>query len=128
MERLIVWKDKKRILGMPISFTDYSLSMDRLFMETGVLTRREEQVLLYRIRDISTSITLGQRIFKVGTVTLISSDKSTPTIVLKNIKNPKTVAQKIHESIEKMKKERGMRVGEMLESTDVELDDIDLDI
>ena len=32
-----LWKDRKRILGMPISFTKYALTEDRIFMETGLL-------------------------------------------------------------------------------------------
>ena len=33
----LVWKDRKRFLGMPLSFTRYSVSDDRLFLETGLL-------------------------------------------------------------------------------------------
>lgn len=125
MNRKIVWKDKKRILGMPISFTSYSMSEDRIFMETGVMTRKEEQILLYRIRDISTSISLFQRLLGVGNVTLASSDKTTPQLCLVNIAHPKEVAQKIHESVEEMKRKRGMRVGEMLESSFIDSDNFD---
>ena len=115
-----VWNDKKRFLGMPITFTNYSLSDDRLFVETGVFTRQEDQILLYRIRDLSTSITLFQRMLGVGTITVMSSDKSNPVLKLTNIKNPKKTAQLIHESVEKMKMERGMRIGEVLESSALE--------
>lgn len=117
MLRLIIWKDKKRILGMPISFTNYSLGRDRLFVETGLLTRKEEQILLYRMRDISIRISLLQRIFKIGTISLSSSDETAPIIVLKNIRSPKETAQLIHEEIEKMKKDRGMQVLEHLEQS-----------
>ena len=36
----LLWKDKKRYFGMPISFTTYSVSDDRLFRETGFLNRK----------------------------------------------------------------------------------------
>ena len=32
-----IWSDKKRMLGLPISFTTYSLSEDRLFIDSGFL-------------------------------------------------------------------------------------------
>lgn len=124
--RIIKWKDKKRILGIPITFTNYSLSMDRLFVESGILVRKEEQVLLYRIRDVTTEVSLWQRLFKVGTVKLLTMDKSTPSIILKNVKTPKLVSEMIFESIEKMKKEQGIKIGEMLESSDVEFDILDI--
>ena len=60
----IVWKDRKRTLfGLPWSFTKYSLSDDRLFISTGFLSTKEDEVRLYRIMDISLKRTLGQRIF-----------------------------------------------------------------
>lgn len=103
MKGLIVWKDKKRILGIPISSTNYLLNMDKLVTETGVLTKKEDLIPLSRIREISINISLCQKIFNVGTVTLKSYGKSSSSIVLKNVKNPKLVAQVIHESIEKFK-------------------------
>ena len=78
-----IWKDRKRYLGMPLSFTRYAINEDRLFYITGLLTTKYEEVLLYRIQDISLSISLWQMIFGVGTIKIVSSDKTMPTIVLK---------------------------------------------
>lgn len=30
-----IWQDRKRVLGMPLTFTKYFLSEDRLFLQTG---------------------------------------------------------------------------------------------
>jgi len=112
-----IWSDKKRILGMPISFTTYSLSEDRLFVDTGLIKLQSDEILLYRIRDLSFSQTLGQRIFGVGSVIIQSSDKTSPVLEIKNIKNAYDVKELIHENVEKMKLERRMRVGEILEDS-----------
>ena len=123
-----IWKDRKRYLGMPISFTRYAMSEDRLFLSVGFLNIRDEEVLLYRIRDINTSRTLWQRLFGVGTVTVISSDKSMPSFELKNIKDPMTVKELIHDQVEAMKIRRRVRVGEIMASGYDEDDpDVDLD-
>ncbi len=111
-----IWKDRKRYLGLPLSFTRYALSEDRLFTSVGFFSIRDEEVLLYRVRDITTSRSLWQRIFGVGTVTLASSDKNQPTIVLKNIKEPMRIKELLHENVEEMKLRRRMRVGEVLSS------------
>ena len=116
----LIWKDRKRILGMPISFTQYSLSEDRIFLETGLLNTHFEEVLLYRIQDISLSISLGQRIFGVGTVTLHSSDRTTPHLALKNIRTPREVKELIHQQVEAMKDARRMRIGEILDDDQTE--------
>lgn len=125
----IIWKDRKRYLGLPLSFTRYSLSEDRLFLSVGFLNIKDEEVLLYRVRDINTSRTLWQRLFGVGTVTVVSSDKSMPTFELKNVKDPMAVKELIHDQVEAMKIRRRVRVGEIMASgydedeADSELDD-----
>ena len=120
-----LWKDRKRHLGLPLSFTRYQLSEDRLFVSVGFLNIKDDEVLLYRVRDIDTRRSLWQRIFGVGTVTVMSSDKTMPTLVLKNIKDPLMVKELIHNQVEEMKIQRRVRFGEIA-TTDMDGDD-DLD-
>ena len=124
-----IWRDRKRFLGMPLSFTRYALSEDRLFLSVGFLSIKDEEVLLYRVRDISSSRSLGQRLFGVGTVTVISSDKTMPSLVLKNIKDPMRIKELLHNQVEEMKIRRRMRVGEVMGMPDYNDagDDTDLD-
>jgi len=126
MANQYIWKDRKRFLGMPLSFTRYAISEDRLFLSIGFWSIRDEEVLLYRVRDISSSRSMWQRLFGVGTVTVTSSDKTTPTIVMKNIKNPMEVKELLHTQVEEMKLRRRVRVGEIM-TAGMEDDDSDLD-
>ena len=111
-----LWKDRRRYFGMPLSFTRYMLSEDRLFTSVGFLNIKDDEILLYRVRDIDTSRTLWQRLFGVGTVTVVSSDKTMPTLVLKNIKDPVFVKELIHKQVEEMKIQRRVRFGEVMTS------------
>ena len=111
-----LWRDRKRHLGLPLSFTRYALSEDRLFLSEGFLNIRDDEVLLYRVRDIDSSRSLWQRLFGVGTVTVMSSDKSMPTLVLRNIKHPLEVKELIHRQVEEVKIVRRVRVGEIMTS------------
>lgn len=117
-----IWKDRKRYLGMPISFTRYAMSEDRLFTSVGFLNIKDDEILLYRVRDIDTSRSLWQRLFGVGTVTVMSSDKTMPTLVLKNIKDPVGVKELLHTQVEETKLKRRVRVGEIM-TTDMDADD-----
>lgn len=119
-----IWKDRKRFLGMPLSFTRYALSEDRLFLSVGFFSIRDDELLLYRVRDITTSRTLWQRIFGVGTLTVVSSDKSQPTLVLKNIRKPLWVKELLHTHVEEMKLRRRVRIGELMGDG---MDDEDID-
>ena len=121
-----LWKDRKRWLGMPITFTRYALSEDRLFVSEGFLSIKDDEILLYRVRDIDTKRTLWQRLFGVGTVTVMSSDKTMPTLGLKNVKDPVFVKELLHKQVEEMKIKRRVRLGEIMTS-DVSDDDSDLD-
>ena len=109
-----LWKDRKRRLGLPLSFTRYMLSEDRLFCETGLLNLKADEVLLYRVQDLVLTMTLGQRIFGVGTVCVHSSDKSIPHLDLKNVKNPRQVKELIHQNVEAAKEKRRMRSMEIM--------------
>ena len=109
-----LWKDRRRRLGLPLSFTRYLLSEDRLFCETGLLNLKASEVLLYRVQDLELTMTLGQRIFGVGTVCVHSSDKSMPHLDLKNVKHPRQVKELIHQNVEQAKERRRMRATELL--------------
>lgn len=114
----MLWKDRKRHLGLPISFTKYSLSggeAPRIFRETGLFNLKEEEVLLYRVRDITLTRSFFQRIFGVGTVSLHSSDKTTPTLDLVNISKSKDVKELIFSKVEQAKANRRMGTTELLD-------------
>ena len=108
------WKDRKRYLGLPLSFTRYALSDDRLFLSVGFFSVKDDDILLYRIRDISVKRTLWQRLFGVGTITIQSSDKTHPSLELKSIKDPMRVKELLHDLVEEMKAKRRMRFGEIM--------------
>ena len=109
-----LWQDRKRHLGLPLSFTRYQLSEDRIFCIKGFLNIHEEEVLLYRVRDMELRMSLGQRIFGVGSVIVHSSDKTMPTLELKNIRIPREVKEMIFRQVEDCKAQRRMRTMEFV--------------
>ena len=117
-----LWKDRKRYFGLPLSFTRYCLSEDRLFVSEGFVSIKDDEVLLYRVRDLDTKRTLWQRLFGVGTVTVLSSDKTMPALVLQNVKDPVFVKELIHKQVEETKMKRRVRFGEIM-GTDLDNDD-----
>ena len=89
-----IWKDRKRnALGLPWTFTKYSLSADRLFIESGLLKTVENEVRLYRILDLSLTRTLSQKIFGIGTIKVSSADKTLGDFEIKNVKKPNEVKE-----------------------------------
>lgn len=120
----MIWQDRKRFLGMPITFTRYAMSEDRLFVKRGLFNLNQEEILLYRVRDISLKRSLGQRIFGVGSVVVYSSDQTTPSLELRNIKHSEDVKEMLHEQVEEMKIQRRVRIGELMDGDYDQSDDM----
>lgn len=95
----IIWTGKKRILGMPISFTRYILTETKLITKVGFLNIKEDEIELYRIYDMSLELPLGQRIFGCGTIKLLSKDSDTATKILKFVKAPREAKRLIDDAV-----------------------------
>lgn len=112
----ILWHDRKRWCGMPLSFTRYYLveSEDwlKLYSSVGFLSIRGEEVNLYRVYDISVRATLSNRIFGTGTLILHCSSNSSDEVYLIRIKNPYKVRAMLSELIEQERAKRGNRISE----------------
>ena len=111
-----IWKDRKRnLFGLPWSFTEYSMTEDRLFLKRGILNTRYDEVRLYRIRDNSLTRSLWQRITRTGTVHLTTSDTSLGNFDLKNITDPESVNEFLSEKIDEARKKNRVIAREAME-------------
>lgn len=101
----ILWKDRKRILflGLPWSFTRYSVSKDRFFISKGFFSVKDDEVRLYRIMDISLERSFMQRLVGVGTIKVFSGDKTMGDFEIKNIKRPKATKELLSNLVEKQR-------------------------
>ncbi len=112
-EKPILWSDRKRILGLPISFTRYRVDEDRLYLQVGLIRSETNELLLYRVLDVKSARTLWQKLLGVGTITLASSDQSTPKLELKNIRDCDRVRKFLSNLVEKKRSELGIRGREL---------------
>lgn len=102
-----VWKDRKRIIfGLPWTFTVYKLTKDKLIIESGFLSKKEEEVRLYRIMDLTLNRPLGQRIFGLGTIHCCTADKSTPDFDILRIKDSQNVKNMLSDMVEAEREEK----------------------
>ena len=97
----ILWQDRKRpVFGLPLSFTKYRMTEEKLLINTGILSTKEEEIKLYRVMDITLNCSIWQRLFKVGTIHLCSGDKTTPEFDIKDVKRPSEVKELISKHVE----------------------------
>ena len=111
-----VWRERKRtIFGLPISFTVYKLTEEKLYVESGFLSKKEEEVRLYRIMDLTLNRPLGQRIFGLGTIHCCTADKSTPEFDIRNIKNSRDVKNMLSDMVEKQREAKRVSSREFMD-------------
>ena len=113
----VIWKDRRRYLGMPISFTRYAFiekpgQWSKLFCEKGLLTTSIEEVHTYRVDDITVYQSFFDKIFRVGTVTVHCDDASCERLIFKSIKDPYKVRIMLNDAIEKIRSDKNMMIGE----------------
>lgn len=115
-EEPVIWMDRKRvtIFALPWSFTKYELTPSRLTVSTGFINQREEEVRLYRVKDVTYTQSLIERIGGTGTLCIISNDASIPEIHLVHIKNARKVKDVISQSVEVARRENGVRTSELM--------------
>jgi len=114
-----VWKDRKRIIfGLPWTFTVYKLTKEKLLVETGFLSKREEEVRLYRIMDLTLERPLGQRIWGLGTIHCCTADKSTPEFEIKRIKNSQVVKDLLSDLVEEQRELKRVSAREFMAEDD----------
>lgn len=119
-----LWQDRKRtFLGLPLSFTKYSLDEDRLFIDTGFLKTKSDEVRLYRVMDVSLTRTLGQRILGLGDIHVHSSDKTLGDFVIASIKKPKMVKELLSNTVEAERDKKKVINREMMMDNDDSEDD-----
>ena len=100
--------EKKRwtFLGLPLTFTKYTITEEQITINSGLFTRIENDCYMYKIQDTVLSVSLIQRIFGIATVICKTSDVTHGQLVLKNIKNAKTIKDFIVECSEEQRMKR----------------------
>lgn len=78
-----------------IHSTVYTITNQRVMIESGILSKSLSEIDLRYIDDSNFYQSVMARFLGIGNVTIISSDKSTPMYVLRNIQDPRAVREMI---------------------------------
>jgi len=87
----------------------YTLTNQRLKIESGLLGKDVEEVELYRVKDSTLRRTLVDKFKGTGTICLHTSDRSTPIVYLRGINDPGTLREKIRILVEARRDAKGIR-------------------
>ena len=90
------------------------MKTDKLVVHTGFFTSVEDEILLYRIMDVSLRRTLGQKIFGLGSLRVVSSDKSLPDLEIRNIKRYRVFKDELSQRVARERMRMRTRTSEMV--------------
>lgn len=120
----ILWTDRKHILGMPISFTKYSVDSERFYIKKGFLNISKDETWLYRIKDLSMTANLFERMFGLGTLQIACSDVSSGgTIIVKSVKSADQLKDLIYELVTQSRAKNRIRANDVMGDSGEGLED-----
>ena len=80
---------------------EYRLFQDSLEVESGIISRRIENIQLFRVRDLALAQSMLNRIAGVGDITVTSPDQSAPRYRLRGVEDPRKVYDQLRELVSK---------------------------
>ena len=87
----------------------FELTDQRLLERSGIVVKRVETLELYRVKDMSVSGTLLQSLFGCGRIVLLTTDTSSPALLINAVPNPEGVCQLLREAVEQCRAAKGVR-------------------
>lgn len=99
----------------------YRLTTQRLFVRRGWMSRHQNELELYRVKDVTVDQRFLQRLLGYGTVTVLADDDSTPTVVMPGISRPTQVKEMIRTQYRAARQREGVHATEFMKSPDEEV-------
>ena len=89
--------------------TRYVLTDQRLKNTRGVFNRVTDDLELYRVKDTHFQQTFWQRMVGIGDIVLSTSDTTTPTVVLADIRDAEAVRERVRGLVEQRRDAKRVR-------------------
>lgn len=91
----------------------YEITTERVRLTQGILSRRTDELELYRVRDFTFSQSFLYRLFNKGDLKLTTSDATTPSLVLECLPADESLRNRLRQAVETCRDRKRARVAEM---------------
>ena len=100
--------ERKRwlFLGLPFTFTKYTIKENVITINSGLLKTVENDCYMYKVQDVELTTSFMERIFGMGTVICYTGDTTHAKLMLSHIKNAKEIKNFILEFSEQARMKR----------------------
>ncbi|MBQ1689333.1 MAG: PH domain-containing protein [Lachnospiraceae bacterium] len=100
--------ERKRtvFLGLPICFTKYCISEEKINVKTGLLNTTEDDAYMYKVQDVRLKRSLFERLVGIGTVVCYTGDITHPELKIEHVKNAEAIKDFIMKTSEEARLKR----------------------
>jgi hypothetical protein len=111
MPEQAIWEGQPHGVLNPIEThaVRYELTTERLRVIRGVLNRSFDDLELTRVRDVSVEQSLAQRALGIGNVLVVTTDASTPELLLHDVDDPQGVKELIRAAVREQRQRLRVR-------------------
>ncbi len=117
---IYVEKKRTKFLALPICFTTYTISDEKITITSGFLSITVDDAYMYKVQDVKLTKSFMERIFRLGTVTCYTGDTTHPELQLLHIKNASVIKDFLMNASEEARRKR-----RTLHTMDIDNSDID---
>lgn len=121
------YQERKRwlFLGLPFTFTKYTIGEDVITINAGLLRTRENDCYMYKVQDVELETSLMERICGLGTIICYTGDTTHPKLLIEHIKHAKEIKDYILKESEEARRKRRTLNTLDIGSGAIDLDDVD---
>lgn len=95
---------------LSVKSTTYEVTSERIRCTSGILSKRYDEVELYRVRDTQVREPMLMRLAGLGSITVFSTDVSTRNFVLAGVPNPVQLREQIRQAVEQSRAKHRVRL------------------
>ncbi|MDE7284757.1 MAG: PH domain-containing protein [Lachnospiraceae bacterium] len=121
------YQERKRwlFLGLPFTFTKYTIGEDVITINAGLLRTRENDCYMYKVQDVELETSLMERLCGLGTIVCYTGDTTHPKLLIEHIKHAKEIKDYILKESEEARRKRRTLNTLDIGSGAIDLDDVD---
>lgn len=87
-----------------INGVKYTVTNQRIIVEHGLIGKKKEEMEVGKIKDYNVKQSVAERLQKIGDILIISTDLTTPKIVLEKVEDPDHVKEIIRSAVLRYRK------------------------
>ncbi|MFN8524365.1 MAG: PH domain-containing protein [Chloroflexota bacterium] len=112
----LLWEGQPHGVLNPIEAhaVHYELTSERLRTVKGLLSRTVDEVELTRVRDVTVEQSLAQRALGIGNVSVVTTDATSPRVLLHDVAEPEQVKELIRQAVREQRQRLRVRQHEDL--------------